>query len=110
MSKVYNNKITITAGFNYPAEKPIDDRFVVQVKSDLDDLVTNNVAYIGLIVYVTDEKSVYVYDGVTWNVMQGSGGISEDTLEPIITNMIEAGTFDSQLTTLIKSELLNGEW
>lgn len=71
MSKLYPNLITTTAGFNLPAQTPIDDRFVVAVYADLADFVSNNIAYEGLQVYVKADKKVYIYQGDGVWVEQG---------------------------------------
>ena len=67
MGKKYPNSILTTAGFTYNSKQPLDDREVVENKSDLSTLVSNNCAYEGLHVYVTTEKKTYRYDGKNWD-------------------------------------------
>lgn len=69
MGKIYNNLISTTAGFNYPAQQPLDDREVVQNYSDLEELVNSNIAYEGMEVYVLDDKKSYKLIGNTWKPM-----------------------------------------
>lgn len=69
MAKVYNNIITTTAGFNYPAQQPLDDREVVQSYADLAQLVSSNVAYEGLEVYVVDDKKSYKLIAGEWKAI-----------------------------------------
>lgn len=69
MGKIYNNLITTTAGFNYPAQQPLDDRDVVQSYSDLAVLVSSNAAYEGIEVYVVDDKKSYKLFGTEWKAV-----------------------------------------
>ena len=63
MGKKYKNLIELTTGFKYNSDRPIDDRFVVETKSDLDTIKK----YEGLKVFVTEESRSYEYDGQNWN-------------------------------------------
>ena len=62
MGKKYNNAITTTAGFNYAAQQPLDDREVVQSYSDLTELIS----YEGIEVYVVDNKKSYKLINGEW--------------------------------------------
>lgn len=75
MSQKYNNLITTTAGFHYPAPMPLDDREVVSTYEDLKTLVDSNQTYDGIEVYVEQNKTSYkLIDGqwvavITENIM-----------------------------------------
>ncbi len=75
MGKKYNNLISTTAGFNYAAPQPLDDRAVVENYEDLAALVGAHQAYEGMEVYVASEKKSYKLIGETWKVV-----ITEDIL------------------------------
>lgn len=62
MGKIYDNLITTTAGFKYPAYQPLDDREVVQSYSDLDGLFS----YEGMEVYVVDDQKAYRLTAEGW--------------------------------------------
>ena len=66
MGKKYNNLISTTAGFNYAAQQPLDDREVVQSYEDLSTLITSNLSYDGMRVYVVDEKTSYILTNNEW--------------------------------------------
>lgn len=66
MGKKYNNLIPTTAGFNYAAQQPLDDRDVVQRYSDLAELVSSNISYEGMEVYVVDDKKSYTLINNEW--------------------------------------------
>ena len=94
MGKVYNNLITTTAGFNFPAKAPLDDREVVQSYSDLNTLVTNNQTYEGMSVYVVDDKKAYRLIDREWKP-QGLGileaGESESSIQHTDANALALG-------------------
>ena len=69
MGKIYNNNITTHAGFNYPAQQPLDDRDVVQSYADLADLVNSHLTYEGMEVYVLDDQKSYKLIGEAWKPM-----------------------------------------
>ena len=65
MGKIYDNKIIVTTGFNYPSNRPLDDREVVQSYGDLKDLY----AYEGIEVYVVDDKKSYKLINSVWTAI-----------------------------------------
>ena len=65
MSKTYNNGIITTAGFQFNANLPLDDRLVVETLEDLSSLLS----YDGMIVYVQSEKQHYKNIDGTWIVL-----------------------------------------
>ncbi len=89
MGKKYNNAITTTAGFNYAAQQPLDDRAVVDSYGDLAGLISSGVSYEGMEVYVTADKKAYKLINETWKAV-----VTEETL----TNLISCGTSDPSAT------------
>lgn len=65
MAKIFDNKITTTSGFKFNANAPLDDRGVVQAKSDLDTLLY----YEGMEVYVVNDKKSYKLIDGTWQAV-----------------------------------------
>ena len=69
MSKIYTNGIVTTAGFQYNADSPLDDRLVVETFEDLSSLTK----YTGMVVYVKNEDEYYKYTNNDWNLFQTEG-------------------------------------
>ena len=66
--------ISLTSGFKYQAQSPLDLRRVVDTITERDELVTINAAWEGMHVYVKADKKTYEYrGGTTWiPVLAGS--------------------------------------
>ena len=77
MGKIYNNLISTTAGFNYPAQQPLDDRTVVKSYSDLMILVDSNMTYDGIEVYVVDDEKSYKLINSEWKAIATEDYVSE---------------------------------
>ncbi len=91
MSDLFDKGIKLSSGFSLGAKSPLDTREVVEDISERDALITSNIAYEGMIVYVKTEKKHYKLVNLTtpkWEELgSGSGGdlsdyqkINEDTL------------------------------
>ena len=91
MSDLFDKGIKLSSGFSLGAKSPLDTREVVVDISERDALITSNIAYEGMIVYVKTEKKHYKLVDLTtpeWKELgSGSGGdlsdyqkIDEDTL------------------------------
>ena len=91
MSDLFDKGIKLSSGFSLGAKSPLDTREVVDDISERDALITSNIAYEGMIVYVKTEKKHYKLVDLTtpeWKELgSGSGGdlsdyqkIDEDTL------------------------------
>lgn len=76
MGKIYNNGIVLSAGFNYHAPYPLDDRLAVQSQRDLKAYVETGNAYVGMLVYVADEKTNYQYLGTTDGWQKLNAGVT----------------------------------
>lgn len=67
MSRIYTKGSPISNVYNVSLNAPLDTRLTVSTKSDLTD-GTNGIAavvYRGMVVYVHDEKTLYVYVGAS---------------------------------------------
>ena len=62
----FGKGIPLSVGFNLGAKHPIDSRTVVDSIVDRDLLVTKNLAYEGLTVYVKDIQKEFRYNGTEW--------------------------------------------
>ena len=91
MSDLFDKGIKLSSGFSLGAKSPLDTREVVEDISERDALITSNIAYEGMIIYVKTEKKHYKLVDLTtpkWEELgSGSGGdlsdyqkIDEDTL------------------------------
>lgn len=65
MSKIYNNGIVTTAGFQFNANTPLDDRLAVESFEDLAALTS----YEGMIVYVQNEACHYKKANDEWSIL-----------------------------------------
>lgn len=75
MSKTYNNGIITTAGFQFNANMPLDDRLVVDT---LDDLLSIT-SYDGMIVYVKSKERHYTKTNDEWIVLASTSSDNTDT-------------------------------
>lgn len=87
MGKKYNNLISTTAGFNYAAQQPLDDREVVETYSDLTGLVSSNVAYEGMEVYVVEKQKAYKLINTEWKAIA-----TEAYIDTVIPSWVKADT------------------
>ena len=55
----FSKGISVASGFSLQAKKPLDVRVVAQTLDDLNDLIKQNAAYAGLIVYVEANQAFY---------------------------------------------------
>lgn len=67
-----NSNIPVGLGFRLPKQFPLDLRTVVNTLDERDAHVTNNMAYPGMMVYVTEKAMTYVYDGSAWKTLATS--------------------------------------
>lgn len=99
MGKTYNNAITTTAGFNYAAQQPLDDRAVVNNYSDLAELISSGVSYEGMEVYVVANKKSYKLIDASWKAVATDddiGTVSENiaAVAGTLNNLLSSGTTD----------------
>lgn len=110
MGKVYNNLISMTSGFNYVAQQPLDDREVVQSYADLATLVSSNASYDGMRVYVVDDKKSYELVDGDWHVVATETYV-EQKLDEALLNCIPIVLTQTEYNTLIGGGtiMLNGK-
>lgn len=79
MSFADKKGISVASGFKLQAQAPIDARFQVDSITERDELVTIKAAYPGLTVYVTETKTLYVYNGSGWDELAKGAGYTHPT-------------------------------
>lgn len=79
MSFADKKGISVASGFKLQAQAPIDARFQVKTIQERDELVSIKAAYAGLTVYVTDTKTMYVYNGSGWDEVTKGAGYTHPT-------------------------------
>jgi hypothetical protein len=67
MAMNFNKGISIVSGFSLGAKTPLDIRYAVATIADRDAHVTNNRAYEGMLDYVEATKTIYKYNGTSWD-------------------------------------------
>ena len=77
----YGKGIKITTGFDLGAKAPLDHRSVVATIAERDALVTGNLAYAGMIVFVEEDKKTYQYDGAAWAAFADAADVSDSAVE-----------------------------
>lgn len=81
---LYGKGITVANGFDL-AGKPVDSKYVVASLTEAQEFVTNGVAYPGMQVYCEDNKTIYVFNGTSFQTMQASSGAIDIDLTPYAT-------------------------
>lgn len=77
----YGKGIKITTGFDLGAKAPLDHRSVVATIAERDALITKNIAYAGMIVFVEEDKKTYQYDGATWAAFADAAEVAGSAAE-----------------------------
>lgn len=110
--------ITVTAGFKLQAEAMLDLRGSVDTLTERDELVTLNAAPAGLRVWVKENKTLYVYNGTTWDQMTKGAGyvhpsthpatmITEDSTHRFVTDT-EKNTWNNKADKTLASATQDG--
>lgn len=97
MSFADKKGISVASGFKLQAQAPIDARFQVKTIQERDELVAIKAAYAGLTVYVTDTKTMYVYNGSGWDEVAKGAGYTHPTA-PGYKHIPEGGSSGQFLT------------
>ena len=84
--------LKLMAGFALESSQPIDARIVVANTTERDELVTSNVVYPGMVVYVEADKKHYAYVDNNWKVF---GSNEKDSNQTIVANGITFGADDA---------------
>jgi hypothetical protein len=110
MGKKYNNLISTTAGFKYNAQQPLDDRAVVEKYDDLAELVSSNVAYEGMEVYVDTDKKSYKLVNSEWKAVATEDFVAEKVAEAALEGKdIDLSDYAKKEDLVGKSNDLGGE-
>lgn len=110
--------ITVTAGFKLQAEQMVDLRGSVDTLTERDELVTLKAAPAGLRVWVKENKTLYVYNGASWDqITKGAGYvhpathpatmITEDSTHRFVTDT-EKNTWNNKADKTLASATANG--
>ena len=81
---LFGKGITVASGFDL-AGSPVDSKYVVDTLSEANEFVTDGVAYEGMQVYCLEDKTIYVYNGSTFQTMSASSGSAEVDLSNYVT-------------------------
>ncbi|MDO4285161.1 MAG: hypothetical protein Q4C60_07465, partial [Eubacteriales bacterium] len=71
--------ITVASGFKLQAGALLDARCQMDTIADRDQLVTLNAVTEGLVVYVKETKTTYVYNGTGWDTLAKGSGYTHPT-------------------------------
>ena len=110
--------ITVTAGFKLQAEQMVDLRGSVDTLTERDELVLLKAAPAGLRVWVKENKTLYVYNGASWDqITKGAGYvhpathpatmITEDSTHRFVTDT-EKNTWNNKADKTLASATANG--
>jgi len=72
MSLFDKKGIPLAAGFDYQASQPLDSRFNVKTKDELQKLIDGKAVYNGLITFCLEDKKLYIYNGETFVEFQSN--------------------------------------
>lgn len=86
MAKTYQGTFNIPGGFNTQNNEPVDDRYVVDLDSDLLDSSNLDNIYEGLAVYSKESKTIYKWNGEDRTNPENWGKIGggQDLIEQVI--------------------------
>lgn len=80
----YGKGILIASGFDL-AGNPVDSKYIVDSLSVANEFVDAGVAYEGMQVYCKEDKTIYVFNGSSWQTMSASSGTAEVDLSNYVT-------------------------
>ena len=81
---LFGKGITVASGFDL-AGSPVDSKYVVDTLSEANEFVDAGVAYEGMQIYCLEDKTIYVYNGSTFQTMSASSGSAEVDLSNYVT-------------------------
>lgn len=80
----YGKGITVASGFDL-AGNPVDSKYLVATLAEANAFIDNGVAYEGMQVYCVADKTIYVFNGTSFQTMQASSGAVDIDLTPYAT-------------------------
>ena len=82
MANIKDKKgIVVTSPFKLLSGVPLDGRVSVETIEERDSIVSSHAAYEGLLVYVKEQKSLYLYQGAEWVKQITANQVDEDLFE-----------------------------
>ena len=81
---LFGKGITVASGFDL-AGNPVDSKYIVDTLSEANEFVDAGVAYEGMQIYCLEDKTIYVYNGSTFQTMSASSGSAEVDLSNYVT-------------------------
>lgn len=86
MANIKDKKgIVVTSPFKLLSGVPLDGRVSVETIEERDSIVSSHAAYEGLLVYVKEQKSLYLYQGAEWVKQITANQVDEDLYEEVTT-------------------------
>lgn len=94
MAVDFNTGISVASGFALQAQAPLDIRATVATLEDRNGLISQNATYEGMLVYVVEDKTVYIRTdaepsasdfSACWRQLLATGGEGGDTSEAVLT-------------------------
>lgn len=80
----YGKGITVASGFDL-AGNPVDSKYLVATLAEANAFIDNGVAYEGMQIYCVADKTIYVFNGTSFQTMQASSGAVDIDLTPYAT-------------------------
>ena len=81
---LYGKGITVASGFDL-AGNPVDSKYVVDSLTEANSFVEAGVVYEGMQIYCMEDKTIYVFNGSTFQTMSASAGSAEIDLSDYVT-------------------------
>lgn len=81
---LYGKGITVASGFDL-AGNPVDSKYIVDTLSEANEFVDAGVAYEGMQIYNLEDKTIYVFNGSTFQTLSASSGTEEVDLSNYVT-------------------------
>lgn len=87
MSLFDKKGISLAAGFDYQAEQPLDSRFNVVNKQELQKLIDGKAVYNGLITFCLEDNKLYIFDGNAFVEFQQNSSADIANLNQKVNNI-----------------------
>lgn len=81
---LYGKGITVASGFDL-AGAPVDHKYVAETTEEMQAYAASGAAYEGMQVYNKEDKTIYVYNGSSFQTMQASSGAVDIDLSNYVT-------------------------
>lgn len=81
---LFGKGITVASGFDL-AGSPVDSKYIVDNLSEANEFVDSGTAYEGMQIYCLEDKTIYVFNGSTFQTMSASSGSAEIDLSNYVT-------------------------